>query len=249
MPDQGPKPETRYAPHLSLSLIGPVGQARIQSSRILLTGLGGLGCPLAQYLAASGVGELTLCDFDRVHESNLARQVLFNPPDVGRYKVDVARERLSAQNPDVRINTYNRRLDQGFLASISGNIDLVVDASDNYGTRLAINKACLESGLPWVMGACIRLEGQVMLFDPGVEESPCYRCAYGDAPETLEDCPGAGIFAPVAGVIGTVMAQLVLTRIAGLEIHPRLHLFDGAQLAWQQVMVKRNIECPACGTG
>jgi molybdopterin/thiamine biosynthesis adenylyltransferase len=236
----------RFAPHLALEAIGTEGQGRIQQSKVQLIGLGGLGCPVAQYLAASGVGELLICDFDRVSETNLARQLLYTPEDIDRLKVEVAQQRLQQLNPELIIETHQKRVDDEFLESAVVNVDLVIDASDNYGTRLMVNRVCQKAGTPWVMGSCIRFEGQLMFIDPGNPELGCYRCAYGHSPETLEDCPGAGIFAPVAGMTGTSMAQLALARLAGLKVPEGLHLLDARQLFWKTLRVQQNPDCPAC---
>jgi adenylyltransferase/sulfurtransferase len=214
----------------------------------MLIGLGGLGCPLAQYLASTGVGELHLCDFDTISESNLARQVLYTPDDIGRFKVDIAKKRLSAQNPDIRITSNNVRVDRDYLDSAIPGFDLLIDASDNYGTRLAVNKACLAYSKPWIMGACIRQESQVMLFDPSNSATPCYRCIYGNAPETLEDCPGAGIFAPVAGLTGLFMAHVALTFLASLEVPRGLNLFDAQRMTWQRLAAENKPDCPECSS-
>jgi len=239
--------QLRYAPHISLSAVGQAGQDKILAAKILLVGLGGLGCPVAQYLVGSGIGKLLLCDFDTVSERNLARQLLFTQADSGRLKTDVARERLTDINPHTKIEVYPDRVDRAFLQSALPQYDLLVDASDNYGTRLSINQACLQTHTPWVMGSCIRLEGQVILYRPANPESPCYRCTYGQAPETLEDCPGAGIFAPVAGMIGTAMAQLALAGIAGIKTTADLNLLDAEQMHWKKLKVKKNSQCQHCG--
>lgn len=242
-PEPGADP--RYAAHLALSQIGSEGQARIRGARVLLLGLGGLGCAAAPYLCGSGVGQLTLCDFDRVECSNLARQTLFSASDVGRHKCDVAEERLRALNPQVDLRPLARRFDPVCAEGLVAEHDMVIDASDNYGTRLAVNRASLAAGKPWVMGACVRLEGQLALFSGAA--GPCYRCVYGAAPETLEDCPGAGIFAPVAGMIGVAMAHLALTRLAGMARPSTLHLFDGADMNWRSLVIARRPDCPECG--
>jgi adenylyltransferase/sulfurtransferase len=236
----------RYSAHHALSAIGEAGQNRISSARVLLVGLGGLGCPVAQYLAGSGVGELAICDFDTVSESNLARQLLYTQQDVGRLKTEVAAERLAENNSRVRIQPHQQRADRPFLERVLPATDLVIDASDNYGTRLAVNKACLQAGLAWVMGSCIRMEGQLMLFDPADKQGACYRCVYGQAPESLEDCPGAGIFAPVAGMVGTAMAQLALGSLAGLERPHGLFLLDAERMNWQHLDTNRDPRCPDC---
>lgn len=233
----------RYSAHAGLAEIGEHGQERISRSRVGLVGLGGLGCAVAQYLVSSGVGTLTLFDFDTVSESNLARQFLYRPGDVGRLKIDAAAERLAADNPQVSIEKHATRADRAILEARAPDLDLIVDASDNFGTRLAVNRACLEAGLPWVMGACIRMEGQVILFKPG---SACYRCIYRDAAGRLEDCPGAGIFSTVAGMIGTFMAHLALAQLAGLEPETSLQVFDGKNNQWKRLGMAADPDCPDC---
>jgi adenylyltransferase/sulfurtransferase len=237
----------RYAAHHRLAAIGPMGQQKIHAATVLLIGLGGLGCPVAQYLAASGVGELHLCDFDRVSESNLARQILYRASDVGHGKCETAAKRLAGLGPDTHIVCHDQRADQANLAPLVTACDLVIDASDNYGTRLAVNRVCMDTATPWIMGSCIRMEGQVMSFDPADAEAPCYRCVYGQAPETLEDCPGAGIFATVAGMTGTQMAHIALSRLAGLTLATGLQLLDASAMDWQRIAVKRLPGCPDCG--
>ena len=245
MNDQGPNTPNRYAAHLGLTAIGEDGQRCIGTSRIALVGLGGLGCATAQYLVSSGIGELLLCDFDTVAESNLARQILFRSEDIGRLKTEAAAGMLADLNPDTKLECINDRMDKDKLADL--DCDLVIDASDNYGTRLAVNAACLQSGTPWLMGSAIRMEGQLMLFRPGTDEASCYRCLYGEAPETLEDCPGAGIFAPVAGMIGAAMAHRALCYLAGIEDSGQLQILDGQRGDWQQLQTVKNTQCLACG--
>ena len=207
---------SRYSAHLPLAAIGAEGQQRIGAAHVALIGLGGLGCAIAQYLVTSGVGQLTLCDFDKVAESNLARQILYRPGDIGRRKVEAAGEILREFNPETILHTINRRMADADMLTVFPGCDLVIDASDNYGTRLAVNRACLTLKKPWIMASCIRMEGQIMLLRPGAPAQACYRCVYGSAPDTLEDCPGAGIFAPVAGIIGASAAHFALTHLAGV---------------------------------
>lgn len=238
----------RYAAHLPLAGIGEDGQARIRAAHVALIGVGGLGCAAAQYLVSSGIGELTLCDFDTVAESNLSRQILYKSADLGRVKVEVAAENLRALNPEVRINTCASRMTDSDMQSLFPDCNFIIDASDNYGTRLAVNRSCLSLGIPWLMAACIRLEGQLMLLRPDLPDQPCYRCAYGEAPETLEDCPGAGIFAPVAGIAGTSAAHLTLACLVGLPVPRGLHLFDASHWVWQSLKINRNPDCRDCAT-
>lgn len=233
----------RYASHHGLDVIGEEGQRRICASRVVLVGLGGLGCPAAQYLVSSGIGQLILCDFDTVAESNLARQILFRAADIGRLKTEAAAAALIDLNPEIKLACINERINQDRLAEL--DCDLVIDASDNYGTRLAVNAACLQTGTPWVMGSAIRMEGQIMLFQPG---DACYRCLYGEAPETLEDCPGAGIFAPVTGIIGSAMAHRALCYLAGLNDSGELQIMDGQRGHWQDLKPVKNGQCRDCGT-
>lgn len=235
----------RYAAHHALPGIGRDGQARIKHSSIALVGLGGLGCATAQYLVSSGIGRLTLCDFDRVEESNLARQILYTPSDVGSGKAEAARETLNRLNPECQLELVASRVDRDRAAQLAEDHEICIDASDNYGTRLAMNAAQLAAGKPWVMGSCIRQEGQLILFQPELDQA-CYRCVYGSAPEQLEDCPGAGIFAPVAGIIGASMAHLALQYLAGQQVDTSLKLLDASVWEWRHLVIRRQPDCPAC---
>lgn len=236
----------RYASHLPLAGIGKQGQARIREAHVALIGLGGLGCAAAQYLVSSGVGKLTLCDFDQVVESNLARQILYRSDDLGRLKVAAASGALQVLNPDTKLEQIHQRMTDTHMQTLFPECDFVLDASDNYGTRLAVNRVCLALEKPWLMAACIRMEAQLMLLRPDVPGAACYRCAYGEAPDTLEDCPGAGIFAPVAGIAGTSAAYFTLAWLAGLQPPAGLHLFDASNWAWQSLALKRNPNCKDC---
>jgi len=237
----------RYAAHLPLGGIGAGGQAKICNSHVALIGVGGVGCAAAQYLASSGIGELTLCDFDTVAESNLSRQVLYKATDLGRAKVQVAAENLQSLNPQTKISTHANRMTDSDMQSLFPNCDFVIDASDNYGTRLAVNRTAHSLKTPWLMASCIRLEGQLMLLRPDMPDQPCYRCAYGEAPDTLEDCPGAGIFAPVAGITGVSAAHFALACLVGLDIPRGLHLFDAGNWSWQSLKINQNPDCKDCG--
>jgi adenylyltransferase/sulfurtransferase len=239
--------QARYSAHLSLAEIGQDGQQRIRDSHIALIGLGGLGCAAAQYLVSSGVGALTLCDFDTIAESNLARQILYRKADTGRLKVEVAEESLRSLNPDCSLRTVARRMADEEMRSLFPRCDFVIDASDNYGTRLAVNRTSLSLKKPWVMASCIRMEGQIMYLRQDLPAQPCYRCAYGTAPDTLEDCPGAGIFAPVAGIIGTAAAHFALSGLAGKPPPAGMHLFDAASWQWQSLRLSKRPGCSDCG--
>ena len=238
---------SRYAAHLPLTGVGAEGQQRLRAAHVALIGIGGLGCAVAQYLVASGIGQLTLCDFDTVAASNLARQILYRPSDLGRLKTDAASEALQTLNPETHLHCINRRMTDADLHTLLPGCDLVIDASDNYGTRLAVNRACLALKKPWIMAACIRMEGQIMVLRPDTPSQACYRCVYGTAPETLEDCPGAGIFAPVAGIIGVSAAYFALAHLAGRTQAAGLHLFDATGWQWQTLGLQKKTACRDCG--
>jgi len=229
----------RYSAHLPLTGIGSAGQQRIRDAHVALIGMGGLGCAAAQYLVSSGIGKLTMCDFDTVTESNLSRQILYRSADLGRAKVEVATESLQNLNPETELQSISRRMTDKDMQTLFPGCDLVLDASDNYGTRLAVNRSCLENTVPWIMASCIRMEGQIMFIRPDLPEQACYRCAYGSAPDTLEDCPGAGIFAPVAGIVGSSTAHFALAHLAGLPPPAGLHLFDASNWEWQSLKIKK----------
>ena len=236
----------RYSAHLPLNGIGERGQRLIRNARVALIGLGGLGCPAAQYLVSSGIGKLTLCDFDTVNLNNLSRQILYRDGDIGQLKVEAATNALHRLNPDTRLESLATRMTDAEMQTLFTGCDLVIDTSDNYGTRLAVNRSCLELGIPWVMASCIRMEGQLMLMRPGQPGQACYRCAYGKAPDTLEDCPGAGVFAPVAGIIGTSAAHFGLACIAGLKVPQGLHVLDAYNWQWRSLRISKKPDCRDC---
>ncbi|TVQ44876.1 MAG: HesA/MoeB/ThiF family protein [Gammaproteobacteria bacterium] len=238
----------RHARHLALPALGPEGIARLTRARVLLVGLGGLGCPAAQYLAAAGVGTLLLNDFDRVDLSNLARQVLYTPADEGRRKVAVAAERLAALNPDITLERIDQRLAPAQLQTLASGCDLVLDASDNLATRLAVNAACVAVHRPLITASVIRLEGQLLVSPNDGSTAPCYQCVYDERDESLGDCRGAGVLGPVAGMLGTLMATEALKLLAGLPPVPGMLLVDAAGGQFRRLRARRDPECPACGT-
>jgi adenylyltransferase/sulfurtransferase len=227
----------RDARHMALAQIGAQGQERIAAGSALVVGVGGLGCAAATYLASAGVGQLFLVDFDTVDATNLGRQVLFSPGDIGEPKAAVAADRLAQQNPAIRIRPITDRLDA-----------VVLDCTDNFATRFQVNDACVETGRCLVSGSAIRFEGQLAVFGPDYTESPCYRCLYSEADESLLDCAGNGVFAPVPGVIGTMMAAEALKFLAGLE-SPRgaLRLYEADNGRFHTVKIPKRPDCPACG--
>jgi molybdopterin-synthase adenylyltransferase len=237
----------RYARHVALPEVGAAGQERLARARVLVVGLGGLGCPAAQYLAASGVGTLLVNDFDTVDESNLPRQILYGPADVGKLKVEVARSRLAALNPEARIRPLAERLETDALAAIVAEVDVALDGSDNFPTRLGVNRACVAQRVPLVSGAALRFEGQLAVF-PNAPGGPCYECLYDDEDEWLGNCRGNGVLAPVTGVIGTMMALEAIKLLLGLEsgAHNRLLLWDAKRGEWHDVTLKPDPDCAVC---
>ena len=239
----------RAARHIALPQIGDEGQERIASSTALLIGIGGIGCAVASYLASSGVGHLILCDFDTVDATNLGRQVLYGPADIGVLKADRAAARLSAMNPDIRLTAITDRLSDHALTEAVQQADIVLDGCDNFATRFQVNHACVENERCLISGAAIRFEGQVAAFGPDYAKSPCYRCLYQEADESLDNCAGNGVLAPVPGVIGTMMAVEALKVLAGIPATKpkQLNLYDALTGAWQQIAIKKRAGCSACG--
>jgi adenylyltransferase/sulfurtransferase len=238
----------RYARQVALADVGEQGQERLRGASMLLVGLGGLGCPAAQYLASSGVGRLVLNDFDRVDETNLPRQILFTAADVGKLKVDAARGRLLELNPECGVACLPDRLDEAALAAAVQSVDLVLDGTDNFAARFAVNRACVAAHKPLVSGAAVRVEGQLAVF-PNRAGDPCYSCLYNDEDEWLGDCQGNGVLAPVPGTIGTLMAQEALKLVLGWpsSLTNALLLWDAKRGDWQRVALKRDPGCEVCG--
>lgn len=238
---------SRDARHLALPQIGAEGQQRIAQGRVLLIGVGGIGCAAAAYLASSGVGHLTVVDFDTVDETNLGRQVLYAQGHIGELKADVATARLSKINPNIEVRSINERLRGATLADAVANVDVVLDGSDNFPTRFEVNRACVAASRRLVSGSAIRLEGQLAVFGPDYDAAPCYECLYAEADESLGDCAGSGVLAPVPGVIGTLMAVETLKFLAGVASSaPMLRLYDGVTSDFRSLVVKKREGCMAC---
>lgn len=239
----------RYSRQILLPQVGGAGQERLKASRVLVVGAGGLGSPAALYLAAAGVGTLGVCDDDRVDLSNLQRQVLHATGDLGRPKVDSAAEKLGSLNPEIRVVRHPERLGAGNGARLLAGYDAVVDASDTFESKFAVNDACAARGVPYVFSGILGFEGQVLTVVPG--QGPCYRCLFREPPPpgAVPTCAQAGILGPVAGVMGSVQALEVLKLLlgAGSLLTGRLLLFDGLALSFREVEVRRDPSCPACG--
>jgi len=215
---------------------------------MLLIGLGGIGCAAASYLASSGVGQLLLCDFDTIDPTNLGRQTLYGPDDVGQLKAHRAVARLATMNPDVRLIEITDRLSDDALREAVSQADVVLDGCDNFATRFQVSDACVAVGRPLVSGSAIRFEGQIAVFGPDYATSPCYRCLYREADESLDNCAGNGVLAPVPGVIGASMAVEALKIAAGIAVESgQLGLYDALASAWAKVGIRKRSNCPGCG--
>ena len=239
----------RYSRQILLQQIDIAGQLRLKHSRALIIGLGGLGSPVALYLAAAGVGELHLADFDTVDLTNLQRQIAHDTASIGLSKVDSASKRLLAINPQLRLQAHRQGLDSDSLAAAVAAVDLVLDCSDNFGTREAVNAACVAAKVPLVSGAAIRLEGQLSVFDPRRDDSPCYHCIYGHGSEAELTCSEAGVVGPLVGLVGSLQALEALKLLAqfGEPLVGRLLLIDALGSRFRELRVKRDPGCSVCG--
>ena len=249
LPDLSTSELHRYARHLTLPHVGPEGQRRLKDARVLCVGAGGLGSPLALYLAAAGVGTLGLVDHDVVDESNLQRQLLHGTSDVGRPKLDSAVDRLHDVNPHVAVERYDTRLTSQNAFEVLTGWDVVVDGTDNFPTRYLVNDACVMLGIPNVYGSIFRWEGQVSVFS--TDGGPCYRCLFREPPPPgmVPSCAEGGVLGVLPGIIGSMQAMETLKLIlgAGRSLAGRLLIFDALAMEWREVALRRNPECPVCG--
>ncbi|MFT5887601.1 MAG: molybdopterin/thiamine biosynthesis adenylyltransferase [Zhongshania sp.] len=238
----------RYSRHVLLPAMDVQGQEALLASKVLIVGMGGLGCPVALYLAASGVGELHLADDDQVDLSNLQRQIAHGEVDIGRAKVDSVADSIAAINSDTVVNRLYQRLQAQNLLDAIAAVDLIVDASDNFSTRFALNAACWQVRKPLVSGAAIRGEGQLSVFDFRHDDSPCYRCLYQDSDDANFNCAESGVLAPVVGMIGTMQAMEALKCLTGMgeTLVGRLLLIDAINMDIRQLNLRRDPACPQC---
>lgn len=239
----------RYSRHILLPDVDLTGQERLLRSHVGVIGLGGLGSPVALYLSASGVGTLTLVDDDQVDLGNLQRQIVHSEAALGAPKVESAKASLSQINVNTECHLIDRRLDSEGLAALAREVDVMVDCTDNFETRFAINRACVEARTPLVSGAAIRFEGQQMIWDPNVSASPCYACLYGDQRQTEQNCATTGVIAPLVGVIGSLLALETLKLLLGIarDHTGRLTTFDAMTNRWHSFTFKQRPDCPTCG--
>jgi molybdopterin/thiamine biosynthesis adenylyltransferase len=240
----------RYSRHILLNEIGIEGQERIMQGRALVIGVGGLGSPAALYLATAGIGHLTLVDHDTVDLTNLQRQIAHTEARVGQPKVESARQALLAINPELKITALAERAEAARLNVLVADADVVLDCSDNFATRQALNAACVRHGVPLVSGAAIRFDGQLAVYNPKDPLSPCYACVF--PPEAAFEetrCATMGVFAPLVGIIGSMQAAeaLKLLSRAGQPAIGRLLMLDGRDMTWNDIRLPRNPDCPVCG--
>jgi len=249
-PPLRPEQYERYRRHLSLPEFGLEGQQRLLASSVLLIGAGGLGCPLAQYLAAAGVGRIGLVDFDVVDLSNLQRQVLYGTADVGRPKVEVARERILAQNPDVEVETFRERLTSENALERFRDFDVIIDGTDNFPTRYLSNDACVLLGKPTVYGAILRFEGQASTFD--ARRGPCYRCLFPEPPPpgSVPSCAEGGVLGVLPGIIALIQATEAVKLLTGVgePLIGRFLHYDALAMRFEEFRFQKDPDCPVCGT-
>lgn len=241
----------RYSRHLLLDEIGVSGQEALLAAHALIIGAGGLGSPVALYLAASGVGRITLADDDRVDLSNLQRQIAHTQDSIGTHKAESAARRMRAMNPDVTVVPLNARLQDAALFDAVAHADIVLDCSDNFATRHAVNRACVQHQKPLVSGAAVRFDGQVSVFDLRDARAPCYACLFPDTGQTDEmQCATFGVLSPLVGVIGAMQAieALKLLTGAGRSLSGRLQLFNALEAEWREMRFSRDPDCPVCGS-
>ncbi len=239
----------RYSRHIMLPELDIDGQEKLLAAHALVVGMGGLGAPLALYLAAAGVGKLTIVDDDTVEASNLQRQIIHGTSDIGRSKVESAKASLAEINPDCQVTAVDARVDRTQLAELVSTADIVLDGTDNFATRYAINAACVASNTPLVSGAAIRWEGQVAVFDFRDPDAPCYACLYPDTKATSDmNCADNGVAAPVVGIIGSMQALEALKLITGVgeSLSGYILVMDAKFQQWQKLQLSRAENCSVC---
>ena len=243
----------RYARHIILPQIGGAGQAKLLAAHVLVVGAGGIGCPALQYLAAAGVGHITVIDDDTVSLSNLQRQILFAAADVGQPKADMARAALERINPDIRITAHQHRLTADNGAALLHGVDAVLDGSDNFMTRLAVNDLCVAARVPLVSAAIGQFQGQIGTFSGWRADAPCYRCFVGDAfdAEDCDSCAEMGVLGAMCGMMGSFAAMEAVRAITGFgeDAVGKLHVFDGLTPAMRTMKLPKDPGCSTCGAG
>ncbi len=240
----------RYSRHILLPQIEYAGQEKLTKSHALIVGAGGLGAPAALYLAASGVGRLTICDFDAVDLTNLQRQIIHTTQSVGINKAVSAQQTIYEINPEVNVQTVQQKSTEAEFTNLAADADVVIDCSDNFATRYALNRVCFTLKKPLVSGAAVRFEGQITVFDFRYESSPCYHCLFPDTGSDQETrCAENGVFAPLVGMIGTTQAAeaLKLLMNIGESLQGRMLLLDALNMEWRAIKLARDPKCAVCG--
>ena len=239
----------RYSRQIMLPEFDIAGQEALLNARALVVGLGGLGSPVALYLAAAGIGALTLVDHDTVEVSNLQRQIIHDQHSLGMAKVESAAQRIHAVNPDTNVRTIAAKLDDAALRKAVGEADVVLDGTDNFAVRYAINAACIAERPPLVSGAAIRMEGQVAVFDPREADSPCYQCLYREATDEALNCAQNGVAAPLVGIVGSVQAMEAMKVVArvGQPLTGHVLYLDAKRMEWRKLRLPKDPSCPTCG--
>ena len=239
----------RYSRHILLPEIDVPGQEKLLAAHVAIIGIGGLGSPVALYLASSGIGKLSLIDFDSVDLSNLQRQIIHDTDHLGTTKVSSAQGKLAALNPGTSVQVYDEKLSDSEISALIKEVDAVVDCTDNFATRLTINQACVQHQVPLISGAAIRMEGQLMVYDPSIANAPCYACLYQNTAELELNCATTGVAAPLVGIIGSMQAMETLKILVGFgePATGSLLIFDAANTQWQRFRVARRADCPTCG--
>ena len=241
----------RYSRHLLLPEIDIPGQEKLTHSSVFILGAGGLGSPAALYLAASGVGKLIICDHDQVDLTNLQRQILHETASIGKFKTDSARNTLQRINPEIEIISLPEYATARLLNREIGNVDAVIDASDNFSTRHLINQTCLTHRKPLISAAAVRFTGQVTVFDMRHPDSPCYHCLFPDSGDSDDPtCAIMGVFSPLTGIIGCIQAAETIKVLLGIgeTLHGRLLLLDGLTMRWRSLKLSKDPQCPTCHT-
>ncbi|MDP4548370.1 molybdopterin-synthase adenylyltransferase MoeB [Marinobacter sp. MDS2] len=238
----------RYSRQILIPQFDIAGQQKLKEARVMILGSGGLGCPVALYLGSAGVGQLTLVDDDQIELANLQRQIGFQQSWLGDSKAERLAERVRAINPEITVNAVNRRVDGDDLAQLVADATLVLDCTDNFNTRFALNRASVAAGVPLVSGAAIRGEGQLSVYDPRNPESPCYHCLYEEQGNEDLTCSEAGVIAPLVGMIGSAQAMEAIKLIAeiGSPLVGRLLILDAWQMQWREMKLLKDPDCPVC---
>ncbi|MDH3257590.1 MAG: molybdopterin-synthase adenylyltransferase MoeB [Nitrospinota bacterium] len=239
----------RYSRHIILPEVGGVGQRKMLDARVLMIGAGGLGSPAAYYLAAAGIGHLGIVDFDTVDLSNLQRQIIHSTERIGMLKTESAQKTIAALNPDVKVTTYNERINSQNIRELFEGYDYIVDGSDNFATRFLINDACVLMNKVNIHGSIFRFEGQATVFDP--KNGPCYRCLYPEPPPPglVPNCQEGGVLGVLAGIIGNIQAVETLKLVLGIgeSLAGKLLIYDALNTEFRKLKLKRDVNCPVCG--